>query len=163
MIKLRRAVAFDAAAIQEVHKDSIRNIASSFYPPEIISAWSNHLGTQDTIRKHQMAIDAGTEVVIVAEFEDKIVGFGTMVPQTGELRAVYVSSSAKRQGIATQILSSLENLARGFGLSELHMDASISAEAFYKARGFVELERKKHKLSSGAEMDCVVMKKRLDG
>lgn len=31
--------------------------------------------------------------------------------ETGELRAVYVSSSSKRQGIATQILSSLEGLA----------------------------------------------------
>ena len=47
------------------------------------------------------------------------------------------------------------------GLEELHMDSSLSAEAFYKKHGFEELARKKHRLSSGQDMDCVVMRKAL--
>jgi hypothetical protein len=49
------------------------------------------------------------------------------------------------------------------GLHELKMDASLAAEAFYRAKGFMEIERKMHLTSAGDEIECVVMQKSLGG
>lgn len=161
MVTLRRAVPEDVTAIQAVHKESIQRVASAFYPTEVIHAWSSRLGLPETLAAHESAIRAGSELVIVAEEAGEILGFGAIIPNTGELRAVYVGSSAKRCGIGSKILAELERIAKSLGLREIHMDSSLSAEAFYKKHGFQELARKKHKLSSGHDMDCVVMKKLL--
>ncbi|MGZ3692860.1 MAG: N-acetyltransferase family protein [Bdellovibrionota bacterium] len=161
MIKLRRAGPEDVAAIQAVHKNSIEKVASAFYPMEIISAWSAGLGSPDKILQHETALRQGSELAIVAEDHARILGFGTIVPSTGELRAVYVSSSATRAGIGTKILSSLEEIAVTLGIQELHMDASLSAEAFYLAHRFIAEERKLHRLSNGSAMVCIPMRKKL--
>ena len=42
------------------------------------------------------------------------------------------------------------------------MSASLAAIEFYKDRGFEELATGEHRLSSGALMACVFMKKRLN-
>lgn len=162
MVTIRMALPKDARAIQEVHKDSILNVANAFYPPEVLAAWSEKLGKPETISKHESAIAHGEEFVLVAEAGGRIVGFGTIIPRTGNLRALYVSAGVKRSGVGSLILAELEAEAQRIGITELHMNASLSAEAFYRAKGYQEIERKKHRLSSsGIEMDSVEMKKRL--
>jgi N-acetylglutamate synthase-like GNAT family acetyltransferase len=80
---------------------------------------------------HEEVIRSGAELVIIAEENRQILGFGAVISKTGELRAVYVGSFAKRSGMGMKILLELENLARQLELKELHMDSSLFAEAFY--------------------------------
>ena len=50
---------------------------------------------------------------------------------------LYVASGVARQGIATMLLNALEKLAAARGADKLSVDASDTAEPFFKARGFV--------------------------
>jgi N-acetylglutamate synthase-like GNAT family acetyltransferase len=134
-------------------------VANAFYSPDILAAWSEKLGKPETISKHEAAIASGAEFVLVAEADGRLMAFGAIIPGTGELRAVYVAAAAKRSGVGSLILAALEAEARRLGIADLHMDASLSAVNFYRAKGFQEIERKQHRFESGAEMDCVAMRK----
>ena len=48
------------------------------------------------------------------------------------------------------------------GLLQLHMNASLNAEAFYRRAGYEVLEYGIHRLDTGLEMACVKMKKVLE-
>jgi hypothetical protein len=49
------------------------------------------------------------------------------------------------------------------GIAQLHMDASINAEAFYRRAGYDVIARGTHRLRTGHEMACIRMSKRLRG
>lgn len=88
-------------------------------------------------------------------------GFGSIVPESEELRAVYVHARAGRCGVGSAILEQLELLAVSHGCAQLQMDASVNAEAFYRRNGYIVVERGIHRLSSGHDMACVKMRKTL--
>ena len=47
------------------------------------------------------------------------------------------------------------------GLSQLQMDASVNAEAFYVKHGYVVVRRGLHRLAGGIDMASVTMSKRI--
>jgi putative acetyltransferase len=106
-------------------------------------------------------IAGGDELILVAETAAGIVAFGSIVPRLGELRAVYVHPDAGRRGIGSQVLGELERLALERGVSQLHMDASINSEAFYRRAGYEVVGRGLHRFRTGHEMACVKMFKNL--
>ncbi|MCO6441650.1 MAG: GNAT family N-acetyltransferase [Nitrococcus mobilis] len=86
---------------------------------------------------------------------------GSIAPRLHELRAVYVDPRVGRCGIGGRILEELERLALAHGIPALHLDSSVNAEAFYSQNGYEVVEKGVHRLSGGAEMACVRMKKSL--
>lgn len=160
---LRPAIPEDALPIIDAHRDSVRGTAVAYYSREIIEEWGPIVVSPERVNGFARAIAGGQEVVVVAvDASGNILGFGSIVPKNDELRAVYVRSEYGRQGIGRAILRRLEELARAAGLKELSMDASINAEAFYKANGFNSEGAGEHTMGSGARMACVRMRKRLD-
>jgi len=99
------------------------------------------------LRRMAGVITSRSELVLVAEINGKVTGFGSIVPDSNELRAVYVHPDFGRKGIGGRILSELESLAREHELPELEMDASLNAEDFMPST--VSL------LSRGANTSCV--------
>jgi putative acetyltransferase len=99
--------------------------------------------------------------VVVAKLDSRVVGFGTLNPDTGEVVAVYVAPQVARQGIGAAILAELLSQATTCGLSEVHCKSSLCAEAFYAKAGFQAGPRCKHRFRSGQEIDCIPMTKSL--
>jgi GNAT superfamily N-acetyltransferase len=161
-VTVRAATVADAVDIIDVHHAAVHKTASSSYPPEILDNWSRE---PDERRYQQMRdiIAKGDELVLVAEGASGICGFGSIVPQLGELRAVYVHPDLGRRGIGSQITAALERLALAKGVADLQMDASINAEPFYRWAGYSVIDRGTHRLSTGHEMACVKMVKSLRG
>jgi putative acetyltransferase len=159
-IRIREAVEADAEAVARVLFDAIHGSASSYYSSEVIASWAR---APDEPRCSQIRrVIAGTdELCLVAEYNGDVVGFGSIVPSLSELRAVYVRTDLGRRGVGGAILHDLERMAVARGLSELHMDASINAEAFYRRHGYQVVERGEHRLANGAQMACVKMRKAL--
>jgi putative acetyltransferase len=159
-VQLRPARKDDAAALSRVHFAAVHRTAAPFYSAEVIDGWSP---TPDERRMEQFrrAISGTEELFLVAERDGEIVGFGSIVPAGGELRAVYVDPDAGRTGIGTAILQGLERMAIEAGVRTLSMDASVNAEAFYSRHGFQILERSSHQLGQGPRMACVKMCKSL--
>jgi len=89
----------------------------------------------------------------------KIIGFGSIVPNNSELRALHVLAEHGRKGVGRAIVDQLESWAREAGVKDLRLDASINAIAFYEAIGFISLERGEHRTPSGLSMACMRMSK----
>jgi len=160
-VRLAKALPEDAEAILMVHRAAIRGTAAAFYEPAIIEAWAPLPLRSDHIDALAQRIESGEEEAIVARDRRTIIGFGSFVPSSRELRAVYVLPGHGRRGIGGAILDALEIRARKYGLAELVMDATLNAEVFYQRHGFTVERNGEHILRGGQRMACIRMRKRL--
>ena len=161
LYKLRDARPEDAAAIIEVQHSAIQGV-SGIYPQAVLDAWDPSPVSPEVLERRAARIASGERIAIVAGSESgEIAGYGSIKPAESELYAVYVSAGHGRRGIGRLILSRLEELASLAGLTELWLDASINAEPFYRANGYISEAPGEHVLPSGARIPCVRMRKRL--
>ncbi|MBS7542707.1 GNAT family N-acetyltransferase [Ancylobacter oerskovii] len=161
-LRLEKARPEDAEAMLIVHRAAIRGTAAAYYDPDIIDAWAPLPLRPDHIDALARRIESGEEEAIVARGRGGvIVGFGSFVPGGRELRAIYVVPDHGRLGIGAALLRELEIRARKYGLSELIMDATLNAEAFYTRHGFTAVRRGESVLRGGRRMACIRMRKPL--
>jgi putative acetyltransferase len=162
-ITARPARKGESAAILAIHRRAIHEIACADYSEDILQAWGPPIPEPDlpgTGAAFDAKIDRG-EIVLVADLNGSIAGFGEIVPARNELLAIYVSPDFKRRGVGTAILRELERIARERAMPHLQMDASLTAEPFYSKNGYRVIERGFHVLRNGVKMACVKMKKEL--
>ncbi len=154
MPSIRAATEDDATSILALRKASIRAFGPERYHAEQVDAWAAQpLGTApylDSIRDE-------SELVIVAEEDDDIAGFGRVELDTGVLSAVYVHPEYARDGVGSSLLSHLESEARNEGLGSLSLHASLNATDFYETNGYERVETVEHEAVGGVELACVEM------
>lgn len=155
---IRTATPADAEAIIDTHFSAVHATASTFYPSEIIESWSKKPDEARYQWMHKI-IEEGTEIVVVAEGESGIVGFGIIIPALREMRALYVHPAAGRRGIGEKTLLELEVRAVSRGISILKLNSSLNATAFYERNGYKSLSRGTVRLSNEHEMACIKMEK----
>lgn len=160
-VVVRPAQPSDAEGIVKVHFAAVHETAAVCYSEEIIRNWSGPITVQRIERMRHKIQQANGELLLVAQQGEEVVGFGSIVPERNELRAVYIHPSVGRKGVGTQIFKALEEMAISQGLNHLQTSASINAEAFYSKNGFEVIERGSFRLSSGHEMACIKMEKAL--
>ena len=102
--------------------------------------------TDENLRR--LALNADREIRLVAELDGRPVGIGAVVPESSELRAVYVAPEGTRQGCGSALVREIERIARDHGVARLTLHASLNAEPFYAAVGYEALERTEVALSS---------------
>jgi putative acetyltransferase len=158
---LRLAAAADAEAMVRIHHAAVHETASACYPPEVLDAWASQLTEASYERMRQELATGDGRIDVVAELNSQIVGFGMVIPEGQELRAVYVDPQFGRRGVGAAILSHLEQLAIQCGIERLDLESSLNAEAFYSRHGYQVVERGMHRFRSGHQMACVVMTKSL--
>ena len=154
--RIRAAVAADAEAVWRVHTTSVRGLCAGWYTEHEITVWTGRLIAEAYLR----AIEA--HVMVVAERDGEVVGFGELDLQRGEVVAVYVLPAVAGRGVGSDLLAHLEETARAAGFLHLTLCASLNAEAFYARRGWQASLREKHRLTPGVAVDCVRMDKALD-
>ena len=76
-----------------------------------------------------------------------------------KIRAFFVHPDWARRGIGSLILEACENAAREAGFTRLEMGATLSGVAFYRAKGYVEIEDQSVPLSNGEFLPIVRMGK----
>jgi GNAT superfamily N-acetyltransferase len=77
-----------------------------------------------------------------------------------KIRAFFVHPKWARCGIGSLILEACENAAREAGFTRLEMGATLSGVAFYRAKGYAEIERHNAPLSNGETLEIVRMAKK---
>lgn len=155
MYTIRRATQADKGAIRRVHFGAIVGTCAGHYTPEVIRLWAGRLRPE----KYAEAIDANE--FFVAEEDGEVVGFAELDPAAAELTGLYVSPAAGRRGVGRELLRTLEERARAFGLESLSLTSSLNAVAFYERAGFEPLARLSTTLGPGVERASVRMSKRL--
>ena len=153
--RIRAAVDSDAGAVWTVHTTSIKGLCAGWYTEHEITVWTGRLIAE----AYRRAIEV--HVMVVAERDGAVVGFGELDLDRGEIVAVYVVPAVAGTGVGSALLSHLEETARAAGYERLTLCASLNAEAFYARRGWRAGAREKHRLTPGVAVDCVRMDKAL--
>ena len=163
-IKLRLGRETDGRNVAQIHYRPIHETAFNDYTENILNAWARKLSEEELAKREEnfnRRIKQEANIIVVAEIDDKIAGFGEVSLQKSELTALYVNPDFKRQGVGTAIVINLESRTKQSGLKFLNLHSSLTAESFYKRNGFQKEKEGIHILATGEQMACVIMKKQI--
>lgn len=155
-MRIRPGLAMDVAAIRRIHQGAIREICARDYAPEVIVAWlagNRDARYLDGISRHSFW---------VVEQHHDLVAFGSVAIAACKLESLFVDPAATGGGIASRLLSHLEEVARAAGIAVLHLESSLTARNFYARFGYeAGSESTVIVLASGIELAGIPMSKRL--
>ena len=120
----------DTEALADVFRRSVREVSSRDYRPAQIEAWAAAPGNA-----HEWNDRMRSRVVFVADQEGEAIGFIQYEPPD-HIDMTYVHPRWQRQGVATALLSEVEDEAKRRNVSLLNVEASITSRPFFEARGY---------------------------
>ena len=129
-LHIRPYRASDLEAVLALFQDTVRRVNRRDYGPEQIAAWA-----PDSLDRDRWAARLAASRTLVAELGPTLVGFSNLETD-GHLDLLYVSADHQGLGIGTALVGALAEQARAWGLDRLVTEASITARAFFEARGF---------------------------
>ena len=162
---LQRTIDLEAKGGRSVRRADIRQIAHLYYEtvhrvnardygPEQIEAWAPRVYPdafwQRRFRRYR---------VLVTEDGDAVVGF-VELGRGGEIDCCYVHHAHQQRGIGAALMARVEREALARGNTRLLADVSITAEPFFRRRGF-RLVRRQIKSYRNRAFKQAVMEKRL--
>jgi|HubBroStandDraft_6_1064221.scaffolds.fasta_scaffold23076_4 ribosomal-protein-alanine acetyltransferase len=101
--------------------------------------------------------------LVAEDSEGRLVGLGVIVliPPQAELEAIAVTGERQLRGIARSLLSDLLTQLKRFGITEVTLEVRESnrtAQAFYRASGFIETGRRRGYYADPQEDALLMMK-----
>ncbi|MET0679004.1 MAG: GNAT family N-acetyltransferase [Bradyrhizobium sp.] len=151
--KIRTAVRSDAATIHFVRREAILAKSASHYDPVILYDWAD----AGDIGRLATRISDPDYCTLVAEAGGEIIGFAMASLSKGELLALYARPN-RIGNIGRDLLAAIEQLVFQ-AMPLLVCEASLNAEGFYTANGFISEGQKDFISSSGLISRVVQMKK----
>ncbi len=153
IVNIRTHQPSDAQAIASIFHRAVHAIPDSIYDTEQKQAWSASID----VERWRERIE--TSRPFVAEYQDQLIGF-IELDTTGYVDCFYVDPDRQQLGIGGQLLQQVLNEARGFGLTELTVDASLVAQPFFARRGF-NVIRENNVQQQGVSLANVTMQFRI--
>lgn len=178
-IRIRKALPEDVPRLREIIGASVRGLqADDYSPAQIEGALKSVYGVDSQLiadGTYLVAEEPEARPVIVAcggwsrrktlyggdqyaRREDSLLD---PARDAAKIRAFFVHPRWARRGIGTLILQACETAARAAGFTHLEMGATLSGVAFYKAKGYVEVEHQAVPLGNGEALAIVKMTKTL--
>lgn len=151
-VSIRPATDDDARVIPALFRESVHGLAHEFYSPKALAAWA------DGLDEHGARALIRGSLVLVAERDGQPAGFAAL--KANVLEMLYVHPGHARSGVASTLLAQIETLAARRGIEALTVRASLAAQPFFKARGFL-LVRGLEVVRAGVEIFCFEMEKQL--
>ncbi|MGA2375508.1 MAG: GNAT family N-acetyltransferase [Candidatus Sulfotelmatobacter sp.] len=178
-IHIRRATLPDVLRLHELIEASVRGLqADDYSQPQIEGALQSVYGvdsqliTDGTYLVAEVTDSQKPEIVACGGWSKRKTLYGgdqyasredsLLDPKqdAAKIRAFFVHPKWARQGIGSLILEACESAAREAGFTRLEMGATLSGVAFYRAKGYAEIERQKTPLSNGETLEIVRMAKK---
>ena len=144
-IEVRQAVDCDVEKITQLFFDTIQNVNIRDYSQEEVDDWSSWKVDID-----KWLVKMQEQYFVVAEINNKIVGFSSLASD-GYLDFMFVHKDFQRQGIASALLTEIENKAIEQKNRLIYSDVSITAKEFFENKGFL-VERQQLKKSKQKEL-----------
>jgi putative acetyltransferase len=132
--EVRDATAGDASAVADLFYNTVLNVNVGDYSVAQVEAWAGPAPVP-AMWERRITEDSSTRRMFVATTEDGVVGFAELEGD-GHVDTLYAHHAYQGCGIASALLDRIETEARGLGLGRLYTEASITAEPFFRARGF---------------------------
>jgi GNAT superfamily N-acetyltransferase len=153
-VTIRSACTDDVAAIDRMHRASIRKLCAPFYTREQLAHWLSAIKPRGYLAAMELydfmvAVDGG------------IAGMCIFSSPKAEISALYVSPRAAGRGVGRLLLKEAEAIAREAGIRELSLKSTLNAAGFYEHLGFARVELTAFDLPGGTSLPCIAMTKRL--
>ncbi len=123
----------DTKQIVSLFYSTVHEINSKDYSPEQIGVWANEK-LDYNFWQHKLS----SKITKVAELNDLIIGFAQL-ETTGHIDCFYCHKDFIGQGVGTALFNVLETQARLLEIKRLFAEVSITAQPFFKGKGFVIL------------------------
>ncbi len=122
-IQIRLSTPQDAEKILYLQRSSLKGLSSSYNSTQI----------ESLIRSQGWEILKKSQIGFVAENNNEIVGFASVMISPPQISGIFVHPDFTRQGIGTQLLNTLEKIAIEQGVKVINVASSLDAVDFYKA------------------------------
>jgi GNAT superfamily N-acetyltransferase len=178
-IHIRKATPPDVPRLREVIEASVRGLqAADYSPAQIEGALRSVYGVDSqliadgTYLVAEVTESQNPEIVACGGWSKRKTLYGgdqyaaredsLLDPNqdAAKVRAFFVHPKWARRGIGSLILEACENAALEAGFTSLEMGATLSGVAFYRAKGYAEIENQTVPLSNGETLAIVKMAKR---
>lgn len=175
---VRRAIVQDIPRLQQIIEASVRGLqAGDYSPAQIEGALQSVYGVDSqliadgTYLVAEPVSEAGSMIVACGGWSQRKTLYGgdqyagredsLLDPSrdAAKIRAFFVHPKWARRGIGSLILQACEDAARIAGFTRLEMGATLSGVAFYRAKGYVEVENQAVPLANGETLPIVKMTK----
>jgi GNAT superfamily N-acetyltransferase len=146
-VKIRDAVAADAAAACEVVRASIAGlcVADHHNDPEILKRW---LASKTPENLAAWIADPGASMLLALE-GDVLLAVGA-IRNDGEITLNYVSPAARFRGASAALLAALEMRAKERGNTDCKLLSTETVHRFYLNRGYLGCGEPQHKFGTSA-------------
>lgn len=179
-VRIRKAVPADVPRLQHVIDNSVRGLQPTDYSPsQIDGALTSVYGVDSqliadgTYYVAEIALDGTESPLIIAcggwskrktlyggdQFAGREDSLLDPKQDAAKIRAFFVHPNYARRGIGGLILEACENAAIVAGFRRLEMGATLSGVAFYRAKGYLEIENQSVPLGNGEVLPIVRMAK----
>jgi GNAT superfamily N-acetyltransferase len=143
---IRRAEAHDVEGLSRTILRAIRITNAVDYPPHLIAA------VADNFTPERVLVQLAKRQVFVAVVDSSVVGTASLHGRV--VRSVYVDPDHQGTGIGGKLMEAVEELARSQSIDGVSVPSSITAQEFYRRRGFVFVRDEHH-----GDERTIVMKK----
>lgn len=134
-IPLRPYLPADANALREVFAQSIEELTQDDYSEDQRLAWISVAEDTDAFARRL----AGA-VTLVVQIGGAYAGFASL-KDNRVLDMLFVHPYHVGQGVGTALADALERIAAARGATEITVESSDTAQAFFEDRGYVAIER----------------------
>ena len=125
-IEIRLAKSEDSEDILELQANSLKILSSQDYNPRQI----------ESLIRSQKSARFINEIIFVAEGNNRLVGFASLLVHTAQIGAMFVHPDFVRQGIGTRLITAIESAAIEKRYKTIYVVSSLSAVKFYQANGY---------------------------
>ena len=145
----------DITEIMNLFRSTILNVNTKDYTIEEAEDWAS---CGDNIERWKELLSSN-RFIGAFDKQGSLVGFSSM-NEEGYLHSMFVHKDRQGKGVATLLLSEVENMAKEFGVKEITSEVSITARPFFEKCGYVVIKYQKHRAKE-LELTNFVMNKNL--
>lgn len=124
----------DSDQIAQLFHDTVREVNIHDYSTAQVNAWA-----PDDLHIPEWSESCAKKFTYVAEEEGEIIGFGQL-EANGHIDCFFCHKDYQRCGVGTRLYRAIEAKALELRIERLFVEASITARAFFKNRGFAVIK-----------------------
>lgn len=132
---LRPFLPEDTAIAAAIFEASVTELTGDDYSEAQQEAWAAGADDEAAFGKR-----LASQLTLIATIDGAPVGFASL-KGANQIDLLYVHPSATARGVASLLIDAIEKLAGARGAKMLTVDASDTAEPFFKKRGYIPTQR----------------------
>ncbi|MEA5554809.1 GNAT family N-acetyltransferase [Anabaena cylindrica UHCC 0172] len=150
-VQIRLSKPEDLENILKLQADSLRGLSPNYNLSQI----------ESLIKNQRLARIQINEVILVAEYKHEIIGFASLLNQQSRIGGIYVHPNFVRQGIGTQMLDAIEEMARQNKYKFIDVMSSSSSVDFYQKNGYQIIRESDFYCEDNVRITCINLEKQL--